>query len=180
MSAAAIEIGDNVECRVDQLRCPVCEKAFNSRRQLATHANRVHSVTTRCRFFAGPSNTCCACGLHFATRRKLLAHLGMWSQRCMLFLQDNFHPLCIEEVKELDARDGQLIKEQRRRGRPSDAERRLCRYQRVVEDLRSVGDECPRLVPVLCSEDLPGFKQPPRRPHGNKNNTFEPRPYIPT
>ena len=175
-SVDTVDVGVDVAACVDRLRCPVCDKPFESKRQLATHANRVHAVTSRSRFFAGPSNNCCACSLQFATRRKLLAHLGVWSRSCLTFLQAHFHPLSIEDVRELDARDGQLIKEQRRRGRPTDAERRLCRYACVPADLCPVGDEPPRPIPVLCSEDLPGEKQH----HGNNRKAFEPRPSIPT
>ena len=86
------------------LACPVCAKAFGNRRQLSTHAARVHGVLSAARFFTTKANTCWACRTCFHTRKRMIYHLGQCSPSCLAFLRAHFHPLPLETVEALDSR----------------------------------------------------------------------------
>ena len=96
--------------RTVALTCPLCKKTFPSKRQLATHANRLHQVSSIARFYAGFSCIRHACHTCFAHRGKLVQHLSQASAKCLTHIRENFMPMELEHVKHLDEEHGNMIK----------------------------------------------------------------------
>ena len=83
--------------------CDQCQKAFPSKRALATHAGRAHGYRRMVKFYAVDS-TCNACAKTYATRKRLIEHLRDATE-CLQILQACFPPLPDEQVIAFDAAD---------------------------------------------------------------------------
>jgi len=86
--------------------CDQCQKAFASKRALATHAGRAHGYRRLVKFYA-VDTICNACAKAFATRKRLIEHLRDAAE-CLQTLQACFPPLPDEQVIALDASDHEI------------------------------------------------------------------------
>ena len=68
--------------------CDQCQKAFPSKRALATHSGRAHGYRRLVKFYA-VDQTCNACAKTYATRKRLIEHLRDASE-CLRTLQACF------------------------------------------------------------------------------------------
>ena len=80
-----------------------CQKAFPSKRALATHSGRAHGYRRLVKFFA-IDQTCNACAKTYATRKRLIEHLRDATE-CLQTLQACFPPLSDEQVVAFDTID---------------------------------------------------------------------------
>ena len=83
--------------------CDQCQKAFPSKRALATHSGRAHGYRRLVKFFA-IDQTCNACAKTYATRKRLIEHLRDATE-CLQTLQACFPPLSDEQVVAYDTLD---------------------------------------------------------------------------
>jgi len=83
--------------------CDQCQKAFPSKRALATHSGRAHGYRRLVKFYA-IDQTCNACAKTYATRKRLIEHLRD-AKDCLQTLQACFPPLSDEQVVAFDTVD---------------------------------------------------------------------------
>ena len=83
--------------------CDQCQKAFASKRALATHAGRAHGYRRLVKYYA-VDQACNVCAKIYATRKRLIEHLRD-ATKCLATLQACFPPLSDERVVALDKED---------------------------------------------------------------------------
>ena len=83
--------------------CDLCNRAFPSKRALATHSGRAHGYRRMVKFYA-VGEMCGACVKLYATRKRLIEHLRD-ATSCLQTLQACFPPLSDQQVLEMDTED---------------------------------------------------------------------------
>ena len=63
-------------CIADSFRCPTCAAAFGTGKALAQHRRIRHGERMQARRFVGADCSCPVCGIKFASRTRVLAHLA--------------------------------------------------------------------------------------------------------
>ena len=102
--------------------CPQCGAGFRGEAHLATHRQRAHGQLVAARRYV-TGTTCQACKKNFHTRPRVIKHLQYQSSRCLPWLILNRDPISVDFARDLDARDAEMIGEERRTGTRSSATR---------------------------------------------------------
>ena len=102
--------------------CPQCGAGFRGEAHLATHRQRAHGQLVAARRYV-TGTTCRACKKNFHTRPRVIKHLQYQSSRCLPWLILNSDPISADFARDLDARDAEMIGEERRTGTRSSATR---------------------------------------------------------
>ena len=75
--------------------CEQCQKAFSSKKALATHSGRAHGYRRLVKFFA-VDRTCNACAKMYATRKRLIEHLRDATECLVLELDATDHDTTLD------------------------------------------------------------------------------------